>query len=178
VLATLVTLSALVLFSEGPAVANHPTGACLDLAPETDTNPVGTVHFVTATMRTRGTPSQTNTNLCDDNETPVNAGGSVTISFEITGPNDPDDPDSSSPETPDRSCQINTDESSCTIGYLGNITGTDTIRGWIDHDARTPGQGGVTEADMAEGQSELLGPGTGCTGLGPTESAPEPEIPK
>lgn len=139
------------------ALANHPTTACLDVTPETDTNPTlppNNTHTVTATMRAVANipppPSCTGD--------PMNAGsgggvGTVRISFEIDGPNDPDT-DGDTPETPDDSCLVLVGQSSCQISYSGTQTGTDEIRGWIDHDGESESNGGVTEADKTEGQDE------------------------
>ncbi|MDQ4026400.1 MAG: hypothetical protein M3217_13075, partial [Actinomycetota bacterium] len=130
-----------------PAVANHPN-ACLDLSPETDTNPAGASHEITATLRTisascTGAPVTPNSG--------GGGGGPVNVDFEITGPNDPDG--GNTPDTPDLTCNVSVNQSDCSIAYSGNVTGTDTIRGWIDHDGLTPAQGGVTEADLAEAQA-------------------------
>ncbi len=154
-----------------PAFANHPPGACLDVEPETTTRTAGDPNPVvlTATLRpiTAG--------VCGPGT--VTAGATpVEISFELTGPNDPDA--SNSPATPDLSCFVQaTTGTSCTVQYVGNnIAGTDTIRGWIDHDGLNPNQpGGAVEADTIEGRDEAAAPGTGCI-IAPTpEPAPEPD---
>lgn len=126
-----------------PAAANHPS-SCLDLTPETATNQAGTNHTITATLRV------ITANCTGGAVTPTN--GPVNIDFEIAGPNDVDG--GNSPDTPDLTCTIGVQASSCTVTYSGNGTGTDTIRGWIDHDGLTPAQGGATEADLAEAQGQ------------------------
>lgn len=124
-----------------PAAANHPS-SCLDLTPETASNPAGTNHTITAQLRVV-------TATCTGGAvTPTN--GPVNIDFEITGINDVDG--GNTPDTPDLTCTVAVNTSSCTVTYSGNGTGTDTIRGWIDHDGLTPAQGGQTEADLAEAQ--------------------------
>ncbi|MGH2746416.1 MAG: Ig-like domain-containing protein, partial [Actinomycetota bacterium] len=116
-----------------PAHANHDAETCLDLEHDTqgsgsevDSNEVGTEHTIVATLRipTPLPPS------CDTDEDPVTlgAGEQHVIDFEITGPNDPDDSDST--DSPDDSCTISVGESSCDISYTGTAAGTDTIRGW------------------------------------------------
>ena len=77
--------------------------------------------------------------------------GPVNIDFEISGPGDVDG--GNTPDTPDLSCNVTPNSSSCTVTYSSGATGTDTIRGWIDHDGLTPAQGGVTEADLGEAQA-------------------------
>jgi Ca2+-binding RTX toxin-like protein len=126
----------------GTALATHPTPSCLNVEPELATNPTGTVHTVTATLRD-------DTGTCTG--ATVNAGaGGVVIHFELAGPNDQDD--GNFPATPDLQCTISTGQSSCTTNYTGNLAGTDTIRGWIDHAAGA-------DLDAAEGRDEVATPG-------------------
>lgn len=126
------------------AAANHPADACLDVAPETDTNPTGTTHTVTATLRTNGTDASP----CDSSETARTTTGPVTINFEITGPNDPDS--ANSPESPDRQCTIESGQSSCVMSdYAGTVTGTDVIRGWVAD----------STVDLSEARDETSTPG-------------------
>ncbi|HEX2296085.1 MAG TPA: Ig-like domain-containing protein [Actinomycetota bacterium] len=133
-LASMVALAA-------PAAANHPS-SCLDLTPETETNEAGANHTITAMLRVV-------TATCTGGAvTP--ASGPVNIDFEITGVNDVDG--GNTPDTPDLTCSITGSASTCTVTYSGAGTGTDTIRGWIDHDGLTPAQGGQTEADLGETQ--------------------------
>ena len=124
-----------------PAAANHPS-SCLDLTPETATNPAGANHTITAQLRV------ITANCTGGGVTPTS--GPVNVDFEITGPNDVDG--GNTPDTPDLTCTVGNNQSSCTVTYSGNGTGTDTIRGWIDHDGLTPAQGGQTEADVGETQ--------------------------
>lgn len=124
-----------------PAAANHPS-SCLDLTPETATNEAGENHTITAMLRVI-------TGQCTGGAvTPTGQTGPVNIDFEIQGPNDVDN--GNTPETPDLTCNIGVNSSTCTVTYSGNATGFDSIRGWIDHDGLTPAQGGVTEADLQE----------------------------
>ena len=113
-----IVLGASVLVS--PAAANHPANSCVDVEPETSSGAVGTSFTLTATLRTL------QNNACTG--TPISSGqGQVTINFEITGPN-------AQPGTPDLSCSIGRNETSCTVSYTGTVTGEDSIQGWIDHD--------------------------------------------
>src|SRR5687768_17663834 len=118
----------------GMAQANHPTGSCLDLSPESETNSLGTTQTITATLRT---PSGT---TCAAGQTAIDPDqGAVTIHFEITGPNDPDAGNTLS--TPDEVCTIQPNQTSCSVSYTGTASGTDLIRGWVDEVA------GTSEAD-------------------------------
>ena len=125
----------------GMAQANHPTGSCLDLSPESETNSLGTTQTITATLRT---PSGT---TCAAGQTAIDPDqGAVTIHFEITGPNDPDAGNTLS--TPDEVCTIQPNQTSCSVSYTGTASGTDLIRGWVDEVA------GTSEADELEGENE------------------------
>lgn len=134
-----------------PAWANHPA-SCLDVAPETDSNPIGSTHTLTATLRTL-TASGT---ACTGTAVQV-SGSSVEISFELIGAGDTDNGDS--PDTPDLTCNIGNNDSDCVAQFTSTAAGTTTIRSWIDHDQATPAQGGITEADLAEGQADTSAPG-------------------
>lgn len=140
-----VLITALMVPLGGPALANHGT-ACLDLSPESDSNAQNTTHVVTATLRT---PSG---QTCGSAQTAVDPpGGSVTVHFEITGVNDPDGGNSLT--SPDRSCTIQPNQTSCTVSYTGPNAGTDTIRGWVEE------SGGAADADGDEGAAEASTPG-------------------
>ncbi|HWC14580.1 MAG TPA: hypothetical protein VG929_08285 [Actinomycetota bacterium] len=107
----------------GTATASHPANSCLDVEPETDTNPIGTAHVLTATLRTLSGGQCTGA--------VVNATSQTTINFDIDGPNDADDPNA---VQVDLTCRIQPNKSSCTVQYTGTRVGTDTIFGWLDHD--------------------------------------------
>ncbi|MDQ3983276.1 MAG: Ig-like domain-containing protein [Actinomycetota bacterium] len=137
-----VVMLASMMAMAAPAAANHPS-SCVDLTPETASNPAGANHTITARLRPV-------TAQCTQAEvTPTS--GPVNIDFEITGVNDVDG--GNTPDTPDLTCAVAVNASTCTVTYSGNGTGTDTIRGWIDHDGLTSTQGGQTEADLAETQA-------------------------
>lgn len=174
-LLALAMIVALVVPFTGAAMANHPSNTCLDVEPEDVDRPVGTLHTMTATLR-----STSNTLSCEQTPTGdrpaavnVTSASGVNIDFEITGVNDPDD--SESPGTPDLTCTILLGQSSCTVQYQGFVTGDDLIRGWIDHDGTDASQGGNTEADLAEGQNSTTSPGTGCTQSGGATGSTPPE---
>ena len=78
--------------------------------------------------------------------------GAIEIDFEIEG--GPADSDGISPESPDLTCTVAQTSSTCTTDEIpGTGTGQSTVRAWIDHDKKNEtGQGGVTEADRAEGR--------------------------
>lgn len=124
VLALVVVLAGIGL-PMAPALATHPAGSCLDVEPETDTNPVGTTHQITATLR------MLSGNDCTG-ATTTPTQGKLDIAFDITGPNDPDGTGPAG--APDLTCSINNNDTNCTVSYDGLKTGTDTITGWIDED--------------------------------------------
>ena len=123
-------LMAVVLFAAfvfpfgGAALANHPADSCLDVEPETAEAKVGDTHTITATLRTLVDGECTGAEL--EATTPV------TVNFEITGPNDPDN--GNTPETVDLTCTIAAKKTNCTVQYDAAKAGTDTIVGYLDHD--------------------------------------------
>jgi hypothetical protein len=141
----MVLITALVVPLGGLALANHGS-ACLDVSPETDTNTQNTTQILTATLRTAAGGA------CTSAQTAVDPPqGAVTVNFEITGVNDPDA--GSSLTSPDRTCTIQPNATSCTVSYVGANAGTDTIRGWVEE------TGAVADADEQEGQVEGTTPG-------------------
>ena len=105
----------------GAASATHPANTCIDVEPELDTNPVGTVHTLTATLRAIVN------NACTGAPTAPGGGGQVTMNFEISGVN-------AKTGTPDLTCTIRNNQTSCTVEYTGTNAGQDAIEGWLDHD--------------------------------------------
>ncbi|MGH3860492.1 hypothetical protein, partial [Actinokineospora sp.] len=126
----LATIVALVVPFAGVAVANHGTRT-LQITPETDDNAIGTPHTLTATLSAAADATS----------------GTIELDFEITGPNDPDAGDS--PTSPDKTCTVAVAADSCTVTHSSPVVGTNTIRGWIDHDKNNATL--VGEADLAEG---------------------------
>ena len=144
----MVLITALLVPLGGVAQANHPAGSCLDLSPETDSNPLNTSHVLTATLRT---PSG---QTCGSAQTAVDpTNGAVTVQFEITGVNDPDSGNSLT--SPDRTCTIQPNATSCTVSYSGATPGTDAIRAWVEENETA----NVTDADEQEGVVEGVTPG-------------------
>ena len=139
------------------AQANHPAGSCIDIAPESDTSPVGDTQTVTVTLRTLEGDACTGAPL-----TPGK--GPITVDFEVTGPNDPDA--GNTPDTPDLSCTITKKASECAVSYANPNQGTDTIVGWIDEN-----KNGVIDAD--EPQDSV----TRTTGGGGGGGTPDPTCP-
>jgi len=125
----LLIVVALVVPMTGVAVANHGTRT-LQLTPETNDNPVGTTHTVTATLDAAADGTS----------------GTIEIDFEVSGPGDPDD--AYSPTSPDFTCNITSGNDSCAISYSSAVVGTDEIDGWIDHDKDNAT---LDELDQAEG---------------------------
>ncbi|HVF54373.1 MAG TPA: Ig-like domain-containing protein [Actinomycetota bacterium] len=145
----------------GIASAQPPTGCRLDVEPETDSNPIGTQHVLTATLVDAdgaGPLTCTQQNVQD-------AGG-VEVDFEITGPGDtatPGNPVGDNPENPDLTCTITGQGNpnatpSCTVTYTSNAAGTDVIRGFVDADKNNTNNA-TTDADMTEGQDATATPG-------------------
>jgi hypothetical protein len=109
------------VFWGGAASATHPANTCIDVEPEVDTNPVGTVHTLTATLRTIVN------NACTGAPVAPGGGNSVTMNFEISGVN-------ARTGSPDLTCDIRNNQTSCTVEYTGTVAGQDAIEGWLDHD--------------------------------------------
>ena len=103
-----------------PAAANHPTNSCIDVGPETATNTVGTVHTLTVTLKTIVNGACTGAAL-------EPTSGQVRVHFEISGPN-------AVQGSPDLTCNIRRNDTTCTAQYTGANVGTDAIEGWLDHD--------------------------------------------
>src|SRR5688572_1671455 len=83
--------------------------------------------------------------------------GDVNISFENkSGPNDPEDPDATSPHTPDLSCDVPQGGDRCSVSYIGEATGNDDWLVWIDHGSDSEAEADDSEADA----NEPLEPGT------------------
>ena len=142
---TVVLITALLIPIGGVAQANHPAGSCLDLGPESDSNPLNTSHVITATLRMPAGET------CGSAQTAVDPDhGAVTVHFERTGVNDTD---GNTLTSPDMSCTIQPNATSCTVSYVGTTAGNDTIRGWVDED------GGVADVDEQEGAAEASTPG-------------------
>jgi Ca2+-binding RTX toxin-like protein len=139
------------------AQANHPAGTCIDLSPNTESSTVGGSQTVTATLRTVVDGQCTGDPV-------LNPDKPIDITFEITGPNDTDG--GNTPATPDGSCKITKNQSSCTFTYANPNQGTDTIVGFHDEnkngaiDSGEP-QDQVTRTTTAGGG----GGGTTCPGF-------------
>lgn len=181
-LGAVVMLAALVAIPAAPAMASHGT-SCLDITPETDFNPTGTSHVLTATLRAAGVPPTACTGA------PATRGFPVNIDFEIeTGSDlrvnctpasgsgeDPNFPrcnggtpadNTSSRTTPDMTCTIQVGTSSCTVTYTADTHGTNLIRGWVDEDNTDT----TPEADATEGRNETTSPGTDPMKLEPDDT--------
>lgn len=148
----LCTAFAILIPMTGIAAAQPPAGCTLDVEPETDSNPVGQPHTLTATL-VDANPNDAQTCTAQD----INQAGGVEIDAEITGPGDPDNGDT--PGTPDLTCTITgtgQTQTSCVLGpYTSNAPGTDTIRAWVDADKNNQ----TVEADLTEGQNEATAGG-------------------
>jgi len=102
----------------GPAMASHPANSCIDLTPENQSVATGTTATVTATLRTLvGTE-------CTGAE--IQPANNLTIAFEVTGAN------ADATTTPDFTCNLNKNSTSCVGEYTPTQPGSDTITGFID----------------------------------------------
>ena len=135
-------------------------GPGLDCSPETDTNPSGSQHTITCSAR-------------DADNQPVR---NQTIDVEATGANDPDQPDSDSPEDPDFTCTTNND-GVCSFTHGDDEptddTGRTEYRAWVDEDGNdSTFDGDATEERCASGTGDESN--TGCTS-GTTDDGATPE---
>lgn len=121
-------MASLMLPLAGPAQASHPTGTCLDLIPESDTNTVGEVHTITARLLfvVGITDPECLLILGEEARGPLGS-GPVTINFDIIGPGDPDGEPAT--ELPDLSCTIPENSTRCEVAYTSLTVGSDLIRG-------------------------------------------------
>jgi hypothetical protein len=124
----LLTLVAVVVPMAGVAMANHDTRT-LQVEPETEDNPIGTTHTLTATLSSAADVTS----------------GAIEVDFEINGPGDTDG--GNTPTSPDAECTVAVGSATCTVTYTSSVTGTGTISAWIDHD----GTDATVEADPTEG---------------------------
>ena len=128
----LCTLAALTIGAPEQVRASHE-GRTLQVTPETDRNPMGTVHQFVATI-----------------SPPAGDEGSVLIDYKIrSGPNAvSQDPAMNLFTAPDGTCTIPAGSASCTLLYTDRraYAGTDNIFVWIDHD----GDNATAEVDEAE----------------------------
>jgi hypothetical protein len=127
VLATaLATIVWLVVPLAGVAAAQTRT---LQVTPETDNNPIGSTHTLTATLSSAADATS----------------GTIEVDLEISGPGDTDG--GNTPSSPDKECTVAIGSATCTVTHTSSVAGTDTIRGWIDED----GNDATVEADTTEG---------------------------
>lgn len=151
-----VTLVLLLVPLGGSASANHGD-ATLDVEPETADRFVGEQHSLTATI------DQSNTATA------------INVDFENEGGDN--DTDGDTPESPDLTCDVPANGTTCSVTYTGQTAGSDTWRAWIDHDMVQS----TVEADTNEPQDEALPHipgGTDCPGEGaddPTPPLAEPD---
>lgn len=127
-----------------PATAGHGT-ACLDLDLETDANPVGTTHTITASLRTPSAVPRTSCTGQGTSSFPATSDTQIRFEFE-TGPTVTivkDDatppasqrqvtPQDGTPSTPDATCTIRMGESSCELQFSSTASGTNRVRGWVE----------------------------------------------
>lgn len=144
-LAALLMVTLAVAFA-APARAAHPAGSCVDVTPESATSAVGSVHTITATLRTL------NNGVC--NGQAISPSAEISIGVWVrSGPNAADLDGAGN-------CLIGPGQTSCTNGYQARDAGTDTIVGWIDHDGDE-----VPDPDEPYDEVRMTWTSTGGTGL-------------
>lgn len=121
-----VSLISLVFPLASPALAGH--GTCtINVTPDSDTNTLGDTHTLTATLVA---PTGQTTQTC-------RSGNNIDVDFEITGEagatyNPAGIDPASTPTTPDLTCRIGPNDTSCTVSYTRTAPpGTDSIVGFF-----------------------------------------------
>lgn len=131
-------------------VSSGSTTRVLNTTPETDTNPLGTTHTLTATVRSSSGTAQSG----------------VTVDFEVmSGPNEDLDNDS---DGPDRSCTTSR-SGTCTVTYTDTSADsgeTDTVCSWIDSDTDDVLNENGDASDGGDCDSEDRAEGEGSNGWG------------
>ena len=154
---SLAVLFALAVPLLGVAQAQTSSACTLSIEPETDDNPVGTQHTVTATVTAGGSCDPTSSVIEVDFEL-VNSEG-ATYTFQAQGGTTTGSPDAGdTDESPDATCTEGTGGNaagSCVITYTRSTAGTDEIEAWIDNDKNNT----TVEEDEGEGQNETTSPG-------------------
>ena len=126
-----------------------PSAASVDVEPETDTNPTGTNHVITATVYDQfGSPLV----------------GNTTVNFEFFNgsPND-----ASTPSGPDRTC-VTSNSSTCSITITSTTVGTDLVCVWVGATPALTGNNtngqcageGLTDTDDDVGVADAPAPAT------------------
>ena len=168
ILVCIAVLAALAVPLAGTAAANH-VNRVLDVEPDLENKGVGANHTLTARLcefvLDPGPPPE---RTCPD-APPDFSTGPINIDFENeNGANDPDD--SISRLTPDYTCSMPAGFPTCDISFTGLVTGTDTIRAWIDHD----GSNGTDESDTDEPQDDAndlpIDESKNCPGAAPPDT--------
>ena len=144
----LLVLTALLAASGAvPAGASHPQSLCIDAEPDR--------HFAVSNddlgdslTVSRGGSDADHPPDSDCHIEAGSTGDSVEIDFEVTGAADPDSGDS--PETPDLTCTIEAEASTCSIVPPVSGGGSQEIVAWVDEDQDNQ----TIELDLAEGQDE------------------------
>ena len=150
-----VVILALFALGSGTAAANHRRRT-LNVTPESSSQPLNVSQTLTATLDVAPTATTGTVNIDFENESGVN------------------DLDATTLGTPDLSCSVPADATSCTVSYTGTQPGRDRWRVWIDHDGRDS----TVEADTTEGLNPNRIPGNGgteCLGAGTNSDPNEPD---
>jgi hypothetical protein len=134
-----------------PAGASHPQSHCIDAGADNSTH-ISNDGETDVVEVARGTSDADHP---PDSECHVEdgGGGAIEIDFEVTGTADPDDSDS--PESPDLTCTIEADRSSCSVTPPVAGGGSQQIAAWVDSDLNSE----TVELDLAEAPDESESPG-------------------
>lgn len=147
----LMTVFALAIPLAGLAVAATPDNTFdLDVTPETDSNPTGTTHQLTATLG----QACTDANGCEiDFE--IESGPAVSVTAD-DGTNPRTTDADNSPTSPDMTCTVPDTGTTCTVDFTSSTAGTNIIRAWVDDDDDSA----TFDADQTEGRNEVTTPGS------------------
>jgi hypothetical protein len=135
-----------------PAGASHPQSLCIDFGEDSSTHVINDGRTDELHV-SRGTSDGDHP---PDSECHIQEGGggdAMEIDFEITGVADPDTDDS--PETPDLTCTIESEASSCSVTPPSSSGGSQQIAAWVDMDSNNE----TVELDLAEAPDESGSPG-------------------
>lgn len=161
-IATVALAMALVTPLADPAEAHTDGEHDLQVTAEVSSNPTGTAHTLTATL---ATPALTDGEEIDfevESGPAVRVGCTPQPDDSCTGGTSSND--GNTPTSPDLTCQIPQGQSSCSVTFTADVSGTNLIRAWVDDDKNNAS----TDFDAVEGRNAGPSdcPGRDCGGSG------------
>ena len=164
--------AALVVPLASTALATHVANSTLEITEEVDSNPTGATHTLTAVMYTdvtqtvsaQANPLGVNIDFEVESGPAVRAG--CTDVAGICGGGTLTDADNS-PLSPDLTCTIPQNASSCQVVFTSDTQGANVVRAWVDEDRSNT----TVEADTTEGRYSG-GPDSDPTNANPGEATP------